>query len=109
MNMEKNERIFIKLELEKSQTSNDVLLTMTFDKNAPNFFTENNMIRWRPTTKEIDFFNEAFSMFVQHRKFTQPHENDETTLATSEHDAGDTVLIEHDDDVIEKVIKRKKL
>jgi len=108
--MDRSDKVYIKLELEKNQPSDELLLLINFDKNAPNLFTENNMIRWSPTPKEIEFMNQAFDMFVSNRKRTEPKDMEDSSLEpTVEHDVGDTVLIDRQEhDVVERVMKRKK-
>jgi len=108
VSMEKIDKIYIKLELEKDPNAKDIYLTINFDKNAPNFFTDNNQIRWRPTPKEIVFFNEALTMFSPQGKPHHSFENEDISASTTEHTSGDTVLLEEEQDVVDKVLKRKK-
>jgi len=61
--MKKNENIFISLQIQKDQESKKLLLSVQFDKNAPNFSTETHTIIWYPTCEEIDFITEAFELF----------------------------------------------
>ena len=60
--MKKNENIFISLEIQKDLESKGLLLSIQFDKNAPNFLQENEMISWCPTCDELDFITEAFNL-----------------------------------------------
>ena len=60
--MKKNENIFISLQIQKDLESKRLLLSVQFDKNAPNFSTESDTIIWCPTCDEIDFIAEAFEL-----------------------------------------------
>jgi len=60
--MKKNENIFISLQIQKDLESKGLSLSVQFDKNAPNFSTENDSISWCPTCDEIDFIAEAFEL-----------------------------------------------
>ncbi|MFH1100459.1 MAG: hypothetical protein V1726_00275 [Methanobacteriota archaeon] len=106
--MEKIEKIFIKLELQKTQDTEDLQFTIIFDKNAPNFVTDNNMTRWHPTLKEVEFINEAFEMFGIEAKPGKTRMTEELSDTVHEHDVGDTVLLDDERDVVEKVLKKKK-
>ncbi|HIH00278.1 MAG TPA: hypothetical protein HA258_06805 [Thermoplasmata archaeon] len=58
--MKRNENIFISLEIQKDLDTKGLLLTVQFDRNAPNFHQENELINWCPTCDELDFITEAF-------------------------------------------------
>jgi hypothetical protein len=60
--MKKNENIFISVQIQKDLESKKLLLSIQFDKNAPNFSTETDSIIWYPTGDEIDFIAEAFEL-----------------------------------------------
>jgi len=60
--MNKNENIFISLQIQKDLKSKKLLLSVQFDKNAPNFSTESDTLVWCPTGDEIDFIAEAFEL-----------------------------------------------
>jgi hypothetical protein len=60
--MKKNENIFISLQIQKDLESKKLLLSVQFDKNAPNFSIENDTIFWCPTCDEIDFIAEVFEL-----------------------------------------------
>jgi hypothetical protein len=60
--MKKNENIFISLQIQKDLESKKLLLSVQFDKNAPNFSIESDSIIWCPTCDEIDFIAEAFDL-----------------------------------------------
>jgi hypothetical protein len=50
------------LQIQKDLESKKLLLSVQFDKNAPNFSTENDTIFWYPTCDEIDFIAEVFEL-----------------------------------------------
>jgi hypothetical protein len=58
----KNENIFISLQIKKDLESKGLLLSVQFDKNAPNITLENETINWCPSSDEIDFIIEAFEL-----------------------------------------------
>jgi len=60
--MKKNENIFISLEIKKNVESKGLLLSVQFDRNAPNFFQEDEMFTWSPTHDELYFIKEAFGL-----------------------------------------------
>jgi hypothetical protein len=53
--MGKDENIYVKL-----------VLDVHFDKKAPNFHMDNDMISWCPTVEEIRFINESIQKISQH-------------------------------------------
>jgi hypothetical protein len=60
--MEKKDNLFIKVQLEKSPQSGNLMINIYFDKNAPNFFYTNDTINWYPTMSELAFINETFTL-----------------------------------------------
>jgi len=60
--MKRNENIFISLEIQKDLDLKGLLLSIQFDRNAPNFHQENETISWCPTSDELDFITEAFTI-----------------------------------------------
>ncbi len=60
-----NKEAYIQLHVESDQSFKDLLLDIYFDKNAPNFFTNENKMRWRPTADEMDSILEAFDILSQ--------------------------------------------
>jgi hypothetical protein len=60
--MKRSENIFIALEIQKDMDSKGLILSIQFDRNAPNFHQENEVISWCPTSDELDFITEAFQM-----------------------------------------------
>jgi len=63
--MEKNENIYIKLEINRNPTTGHLKLIARFNPNAPNFIKEDNGFSWSPTPEEREFLNEAFDIFLK--------------------------------------------
>jgi len=80
--MDKNENIYVKLQIEKDNQSGGLTLGIYFDRNAPNFSTEKNTVSWSPTLEEIDFITETFEMISncksQYRQRDDNIKNNET-------------------------------
>ncbi|RLE68849.1 MAG: hypothetical protein DRJ45_07410 [Thermoprotei archaeon] len=60
--MSENNKIHIKIELEKNPHYGNIVLKTQFDPNAPNFFYDKDGISWCPTSEESEFINEAFEL-----------------------------------------------
>ncbi len=60
-----NKETYIQLHVESDQSFKELLLDIYFDKNAPNFFTNEENMRWRPTNDEMDSILEAFDILSQ--------------------------------------------
>ncbi|MFO7678023.1 MAG: hypothetical protein R6V50_06565 [Thermoplasmatota archaeon] len=69
--MENEGNIFIKIQIEKSKTSNNFILTLNFDRNAPNFLADANQTCWAPTSQEMDFLIDMFQMVSKNNNFFQ--------------------------------------
>ncbi len=82
--MKKNENIFISLQIQKDLESKGLLLSVQFDKNAPNFSTESDSISWRPTCDEIDFLAEAFELIGTVKCQEKAEEEPQNTRIPSE-------------------------
>ena len=65
--MDRDDNVFIKLQIEKSQHAGGLMLTINFDKNAPNFSMDEDMIRWGPTFEELDFIIETFEIISKRK------------------------------------------
>ena len=78
--MKKNENIFVSLEIQKDMETKGLFLSVQFDKNAPNFFQENEAITWLPTDDELHFLNEAFDLIgtntLQMKTDEETHDTD---------------------------------
>jgi hypothetical protein len=82
--MKKNENIFISLQIQKDLESKGLLLSVQFDKNAPNFSTERDSISWCPTCDEIDFIAEAFELIGTVKCQEKAEEEPQNTRIPSE-------------------------
>jgi hypothetical protein len=67
-NMNKNENIYIKIEISKDPMTGHLNLMTRFDSNAPNFVKDENGFSWAPTNEERSFLNEAFEMLLKKDK-----------------------------------------
>ena len=63
--MDKNENIFIKLEISRDPHSGNLSLLTRFNPEAPNFKEEDDGFIWSPTPEERAFLNEAFDMILK--------------------------------------------
>ena len=66
--MDKNENIYIKLEIGKDPANGNLTIMTRFDPTAPNFTDEGTWVRWNPTDEERQFLNEAFEMCLRAKK-----------------------------------------
>jgi len=82
--MKKNDNIFVKLQIEKDESSGDLILNIRFDKDTPNFFTDKDVISWCPTIEEINFVNEAFELISKNKGFKQKKINVDEEHPTEE-------------------------
>ena len=85
--MKKNENIYISLELQKDLESKGLLLSVQFDRNAPNFLQENEMFNWIPTRDELDFISEAFELIGNNTVPAKKKEETHDTEISSDMDA----------------------
>lgn len=63
--MDKNENIYIKLEISKDPMTGNLNLMTRFDPNAPNFSKDETGFSWLPTDEEREFLNEVFDMVLK--------------------------------------------
>jgi len=94
--MDKNENVFIKLQIEKDHSSGDLMLILNFDKNAPNFLMDKDTIRWSPTSEELDLVMETYEItskkknrgerYDEEVRNTSPclHSDDKTEVSSSD-------------------------
>jgi len=85
--MKKNENIFISLEIQKNLESKGLSLNVQFDRNAPNFLEDNQMIRWCPTGDELDFITEAFALIGGNKNFMMVEKKEENEELPQENKA----------------------
>jgi hypothetical protein len=60
--MYKNENVFMELQIGRDHSSGDLMLILNFNKNAPNFSIDKDMIRWSPTFEELDLVMETYEL-----------------------------------------------
>jgi len=84
--MKKPENIYVSLQLEKDHTSGEMALSIQFDRNAPNFFADKNILSWNPTIEELDFVSEAFSMIAEGKRLKHEKTSDTTHPYTDQRD-----------------------
>ena len=82
--MKKNENIFISLQIQKDLESKKLMLSVQFDKNAPNISTENETLVWYPTCDEMDFISEVFELIGSVRFPETAIEKPQNTTTLSE-------------------------
>jgi len=88
--MKRNENIFISLEIQKDLDLKGLLLSIQFDRNAPNFHQENEIISWCPTSDELDFITEAFGIIGGNKiPIPEKEEEQQETEIPSELDRSD--------------------
>ncbi len=63
--MEKNENIFIKLEIGRDANTGALNILTRFNPDAPNFKKDGNGFSWSPTQEEKEFLNQAFDMLTK--------------------------------------------
>jgi len=63
--MNKNENIFIKIEICKDPITGQLNLVTRFDTTAPNFIKDETGFSWSPTPQERAFLDEAFEMILR--------------------------------------------
>jgi hypothetical protein len=103
--MKRQENIYVSLQLEKDVTSGELLITIQFDRNAPNFFTNKNMFSWCPTTEELDFINEAYGVLTKGKPQRQDH-----LRKPQEHEPESEELIRDADEkeILNRVFEKKR-
>ncbi len=94
--MDKNENVFIKLQIEKDHSSGDLMLILNFDKNAPNFLMDKDTIRRSPTSEELDLVMETYEITSKKKNRVErydeevkntipyPHSDDKTEVSLSD-------------------------
>ena len=113
--MENQDRIFVKIQIEKNPDSGELRIRTHFDPEAPNFFQDKDDISWCPTPQEIAFLNETFEL-IPHYKGKESHlfnrrneENIEDVKVTeTETSISETVENKEKEVEFEPVIKKKE-
>ncbi len=59
--------IYIKIELCKSENSDEFAIRIHFDQNAPNLFRKGENYSWMPTAEEMNIMNEAYDLIAANK------------------------------------------
>ncbi len=103
--MKRQENIYVALQLEKDVTSGELMIAIQFDRNAPNFFTNKNMISWCPTGEELTFINEAYGA-VHKRK--QQRQDPVNKSAVQEEESEELVRDTDEKEILNRVFEKKR-
>jgi len=79
--MDKHDNVFIKLQIEKNQHSGCLMITINFDKDAPNFSIDKNIMSWSPTFEELDFVIETYKMISKGKRREERREDNRGDFA----------------------------
>ena len=117
----RTKNIYVDLQIEKDQNSGELMLNIHFDKNAPNFSTDENTISWSPTPEELDFVNEAIKIFSRgkdtgfekkidyHSKKSIEPKEEIIPLSDLEKQIDESTGFQEDGDaVVDRLIKKRK-
>ena len=102
--MKKNEKLYIKINLEKNTDSGEIRPNIQFDNNAPNFTKEKDVISWDPSFEEWAFVNEVFEIISKGQGYKygkkpilgrNEAEEEDVIPPTNEHEIVDEFLEEN--------------
>lgn len=103
--MKKQENIYVALQLEKDVTSGELMIAIQFDRNAPNFFTNKNMISWCPTGEELTFINEAYGAVHKGKQRRPDHVNRQPV---QEEETEELVRDADEKEILNRVFEKKR-
>lgn len=103
--MKRQENIYVSLQLEKDVTSGELMITIQFDRNASNFFTNKNMFSWCPTNEELDFINEAYGVLTKGKPQRQDHLR---TPRVHEPESEELIRDADEKEILNRVFEKKK-
>ena len=103
--MEKDEKLFIKLGLEKDISSGEITLNIRFDENAPNFTKEKDVISWNPSMEEWAFVNEVFEIFLRGRGYNH---GKKPILGRNEAEEEDFIPPTSENEIVDKSLEKNK-
>jgi hypothetical protein len=103
--MKKQDNMYVSLQLEKDVTSGELVIAIQFDRNAPNFFTNKNMISWCPTNEELDFINEAYGVLAKRKHQRQTHMVEPEDQET---DSKEPVRTADEKEILNRVFEKKR-
>jgi hypothetical protein len=105
--MKKPENIYVSLQLNKDESSGELVLNIQFDQEAPNFYTDSTSISWCPTVEELDFVSEAFRMLAWDKRHRQ---NNNDASDNGEQPTNREVTRETDENaILDRVLEKKKV
>ena len=103
--MKKDEKLFIKLGLEKDISSGEIMLNIQFDENAPNFSKDKDVICWRPSIEEWNYANEVFDILAK----GQSYKHGKTPkLEQNEDDENDFIPQTNEHEIVDKYLEKNK-
>ena len=103
--MKKDEKLFIKLGLEKDISSGEIMLNIQFDENAPNFSKDKDVICWRPSIEEWNYANEVFDILAK----GQSYKHGKTSkLEQNEDDENDFIPQTNEHEIVDKFLEKNK-
>lgn len=79
------------------------MIAIQFDRNAPNFFTNKNMISWCPTSEELEFINQAYGILHKTPQ-KRHHEMDEQ----EQDDSGEPIRTADEKEILNRVFEKKR-
>ena len=95
--MNKNEKVNVKLEINKDKQSGKLMIIAHFNKDSSNIIIKNDEYIWMPTIEEKDLLNEAFNFFPLEKtptKNTPKHSEEEKEHKTPEIENQEPVIKE---------------
>lgn len=92
--MTKQNKIYVKIQIEKDQNSGELTIRTQFDPDAPNFYQDKTGTYWCPTPEEITFINEAFELIptsgVKKKTSSVKKRKEEETFTPAEEEKEET-------------------
>ena len=111
--MNKHDKIYVKIQIEKDKDSGELTIRTHFDPDAPNLFQEKSSISWYPTHEEIEFINETFELISKHKSKDNHSVNkvkkEKTMPPLEQEKVEDAEVTETKDDSSKTVDKDKEL
>ncbi|MCK5459393.1 MAG: hypothetical protein KAI20_05840 [Thermoplasmatales archaeon] len=104
--MKKNENLYIKLGLEKDQSSNELVINIEFDNNAPNFSKDKDVISWRPSYEEWAFANEAFEILLNGQN--NKHGKKQNFEQNESVDKEEFIAQDNEHEIVDKYLEKNK-
>jgi hypothetical protein len=102
--MRKTDNIYVSLQLQKDETSGELLLSIQFDQDAPNFSKDDNAISWCPTIEELDFVSEAFGMLAKGK-----HKRQERVVSSDgEEPVAREIKDDEEKEILDRVLAKKE-